>query len=196
MKLEKFAVEGPLLLTPRVFGDDRGFFQESWNAKAFADALAEAATLAPAGFQQAPVFVQDNHSRSTRGVLRGLHMQVEPHPQAKLVRCVVGEIFDVAVDLRANSPTFGKYQSVVLSGDKPSWFWVPAGFAHVFLNIGQEDCEVMYKVNALYSSKGEACIYWKDEDLKIAWPVTQPLCSEKDQKGGRFQDYMKNPNFT
>jgi len=183
IQVDHFPIQGLKLIHLKAFFDDRGFFCERWNP----EIKAQLPDL------QDPV--QDNFSKSKPQVLRGLHYQFAP-PQGKLVTCLRGEIFDVAVDLRANSPTFGKYQSVVLSGDKPSWFWVPAGFAHVFLNIGQEDCEVMYKVNALYSSKGEACIYWKDEDLKIAWPVTQPLCSEKDQKGGRFQDYMKNPNFT
>lgn len=184
MKLEKFGVEGPLLLTPRVFGDDRGFFQESWNAKAFADALAEAATGAVAGFQQAPGFVQDNHSRSTRGVLRGLHMQVAPHPQAKLVRCVVGEIFDVAVDLRPGSASHGQWVGARLSADNHQQLWIPEGFAHGFLTLSAV-ADVLYKTNDYWSKESERSLRWDDPDLAIAWPLEElggmePLLSEKD----------------
>ena len=121
-------LSGPLLITPKVFGDDRGFFFESWNQAAFATALEEDG-------QPVPAFVQDNHSRSSRGVLRGLHYQLPPHPQGKLVRCVLGEIFDVAVDLRRSSATFGQWVGAHLSAENHQQLWVPAGFGHGFLTL-------------------------------------------------------------
>jgi len=178
MKLEKFAVEGPLLLTPRLYGDDRGFFQESWNAKAFAEALGGASAKA------VPLFVQDNHSRSRRGVLRGLHMQVAPHPQAKLVRCVVGEIFDVAVDLRPGSASYGQWVGVRLNAENQQQLWIPEGFAHGFLALS-EMADVLYKTNNYWSKESERSLRWDDPDLAIAWPLEElgglePLLSEKD----------------
>jgi dTDP-4-dehydrorhamnose 3,5-epimerase len=171
------ALEGPLLLTPRVFGDDRGFFFESWNQRAFAAAL-------EAEGQPAPAFVQDNHSRSSQGVLRGLHVQLPPHPQGKLVRCVVGEIFDVAVDIRRGSPTFGQWVGAVLSAENHQQLWVPAGFAHGFLTLS-EQAEVLYKTTDFWSRDCERAIRWDDPQLAIAWPFealagAEPQLSEKD----------------
>jgi dTDP-4-dehydrorhamnose 3,5-epimerase len=168
---------GPLLLTPRVFGDDRGFFFESWNQQAFAAAC-------QAQGQVAPGFVQDNHSRSSLGVLRGLHYQLPPHPQGKLVRCVVGEIFDVAVDIRRSSPTFGQWVGAVLSGDNKQQLWVPEGFAHGFLTLS-EHAEVLYKTTDFWSKECEGAIRWDDPQLAIAWPLDclggiEPLLAEKD----------------
>ena len=165
-------VQGPLLLTPRVFGDERGFFFESWNQQAFNAAAGDTA------------FVQDNHSRSSRGVLRGLHYQLPPHPQGKLVRCVLGEIFDVAVDIRRSSPTFGQWVGAVLSADNKQQLWVPAGFAHGFLTLS-EQAEVLYKTTDFWSRECERAIRWDDPRLAIAWPLealagAEPQLSEKD----------------
>ena len=165
-------VQGPLLLTPRVFGDERGFFFESWNQQAFNAAAGDTA------------FVQDNHSRSSRGVLRGLHYQLPPHPQGKLVRCVLGEIFDVAVDIRRSSPTFGQWVGAVLSADNKQQLWVPAGFAHGFLTLS-EQAEVLYKTTDFWSRECERAILWDDPALAIAWPLealagAEPQLSEKD----------------
>jgi dTDP-4-dehydrorhamnose 3,5-epimerase len=165
-------VQGPLLLTPRVFGDERGFFFESWNQQAFNAAAGDTA------------FVQDNHSRSSRGVLRGLHYQLPPHPQGKLVRCVLGEIFDVAVDIRRSSPTFGQWVGAVLSADNKQQLWVPAGFAHGFLTLS-EQAEVLYKTTNFWSRECERAIRWVDPALAIAWPLealagADPQLSEKD----------------
>jgi dTDP-4-dehydrorhamnose 3,5-epimerase len=165
-------VQGPLLLTPRVLGDERGFFFESWNQQAFNAAAGDTA------------FVQDNHSRSSRGVLRGLHYQLPPHPQGKLVRCVLGEIFDVAVDIRRSSPTFGQWVGAVLSADNKQQLWVPAGFAHGFLTLS-EQAEVLYKTTDFWSRECERAIRWDDPQLAIAWPLealagAEPQLSEKD----------------
>ena len=165
-------VQGPLLLTPRVFGDERGFFFESWNQQVFNAAAGDTA------------FVQDNHSRSSRGVLRGLHYQLPPHPQGKLVRCVLGEIFDVAVDIRRSSPTFGQWVGAVLSADNKQQLWVPAGFAHGFLTLS-EQAEVLYKTTDFWSRECERAIRWDDPALAIAWPLEAlagavPQLLEKD----------------
>jgi dTDP-4-dehydrorhamnose 3,5-epimerase len=165
-------VQGPLLLTPQVFGDPRGFFFESWNQQAFNAAAGDTA------------FVQDNHSRSSRGVLRGLHYQLPPHPQGKLVRCVAGEIFDVAVDLRRRSPTYGQWVGTMLSGENHQQLWLPAGFSHGFLTLS-EQAEVLYKTTDVWSRDCERAIRWDDPALAIAWPLealagAQPQLSEKD----------------
>jgi len=168
------ALEGPLLITPRVFGDDRGFFFESWNQRAFAAAL-------EADGQPVPDFVQDNHSRSSCSVLRGLHYQLPPHPQGKLVRCVLGEIFDVAVDIRRGSATFGQWVGARLSATNHQQLWVPAGFAHGFLTLS-EHAEVLYKTTDFWSRDCERAIRWDDPQLGITWPPLEaaPLLSEKD----------------
>ena len=170
-------LQGPLIITPRVFGDPRGFFFESWNQQAFAAAL-------EAESQAVPAFVQDNHSRSSRGVLRGLHYQLPPHPQGKLVRCVVGEIFDVAVDIRRGSATFGQWVGAHLSASNHQQLWVPAGFAHGFLTLS-EQAEVLYKTTDFWSRDCERAIRWNDPQLAIAWPLealagAEPQLSEKD----------------
>ena len=174
-----FAVQGPLLLTPRVFGDARGFFFESWNQRQWAELLA--------GHGQEPVaLVQDNHSRSRRGVLRGLHYQLPPQPQGKLVRCVAGEIFDVAVDLRRSSPSFGQWVGARLSAGNHQQLWVPVGFAHGFLTLS-EQAEVLYKTTDFWSQPCERAIRWDDPDLAVSWPeeglaAGQPLLAEKDAR--------------
>ena len=170
---------GPLLITPRVFGDDRGFFFESWNQRAFAAAL-------EADGQPVADFVQDNHSRSSCGVLRGLHYQLPPHPQGKLVRCVLGEILDVAVDIRRGSASFGQWVGARLSAANHQQLWVPAGFAHGFLTLS-EHAEVLYKTTDFWSRDCERAIRWDDPQVAIAWPQGQaapapatPLLSDKD----------------
>jgi dTDP-4-dehydrorhamnose 3,5-epimerase len=166
-------MHGPLLITPQVFGDDRGFFFESWNQRRFDEALGEPIS-----------FSQDNHSRSSRGVLRGLHYQLEPEPQGKLVRCPVGAIFDVAVDLRRSSPSFGQWVGAELSSENHRQLWVPVGFAHGFLTL-TETAEVLYKASGFWSKSCERSLHWCDPDVAIAWPLDQlagaaPLLAEKD----------------
>lgn len=164
-----------LLIEPRVFGDDRGFFFESWNARDFAAAgIAEP-------------FVQDNHSRSARGVLRGLHYQIR-QPQGKLVRVLSGEIFDVAVDLRRSSPRFGQWTGVSLTAASHQSLWVPAGFAHGFCVIS-EFAEVLYKTTDFYAPEFERAVLWNDPDIGITWPLAgTPLLSGKDQQASRLRD--------
>ncbi|WP_086738222.1 dTDP-4-dehydrorhamnose 3,5-epimerase [Erythrobacter colymbi] len=165
------ALEGALIIEPRVFGDARGFFMETWNAGAFAAAGLDLA------------FVQDNHSRSQKGVLRGLHLQ-NPGPQGKLVRVTRGAVFDVAVDLRRSSPTFGQWAGVELSADNKRMFWVPEGFAHGFLTL-EDDTDFLYKCTAPYAPQSEHTLAWDDPALGIEWPIGDMAIalSEKDRKG-------------
>jgi dTDP-4-dehydrorhamnose 3,5-epimerase len=164
------------LIEPLVFGDERGFFMESWNARAFADAGINAA------------FVQDNHSRSAKGVLRGLHYQIGA-VQAKLVRIVAGSVFDVAVDLRRSSPTFGQWVGATLSADNKRMMWVPEGFAHGFLSL-EDGTELLYKCTDFYSPDAEHCLAWDDPTVGIDWPLDGlvPLVSTKDAVGKAFAD--------
>lgn len=156
-------LQGPLLLHPRVFDDDRGFFFESWNSRQWHQLLSD--------HGQEPVeLVQDNHCRSSRAVLRGLHYQLPPHPQGKLVRCVVGEIFDVMVDIRRSSPTFGQWVGTRLSAQNKQQLWLPAGFAHGFLTLSEE-AEVLYKTSDFWSQSCERAIRWDDPQLQVAWPL-------------------------
>lgn len=158
-----------LIIEPKVFGDDRGFFFESYNEQVFREATGLDVT-----------FVQDNHSRSNRGVLRGLHYQLPPAAQAKLVRCIVGEIFDVAVDIRAGSSTFGRWVGARLSADNKRQMWIPEGFAHGFLVLS-DVADVLYKATAYYAPQQERGIAWNDEALQIDWPMTEGLSlSPKD----------------
>ena len=174
MQVERLSLDGPLLLTPKVVGDDRGYFLESWNRRSFAEAL---------GIPEAEVasFVQDNQSRSSRGVLRGLHYQVAPEAQAKLVRCVAGEIFDVAVDLRRNSTSFGQWTGARLSGTNHRQLWVPVGFAHGFLTL-IDTAEVLYKTVGYWNRSCERSLRWNDPTIGIEWPSTgiEPLLADKD----------------
>jgi dTDP-4-dehydrorhamnose 3,5-epimerase len=176
VKVTACEVPEVLIIEPKVFGDERGFFYESFNAKAFAEATGVTAQ-----------FVQDNHSRSQQGVLRGLHYQVE-HAQGKLVRVTVGEVFDVAVDIRRSSPTFGRWVGVHLSAQNARQLWVPPGFAHGFVVLS-EHAEFLYKTTDYYTPSAERCIRWDDEDLAIDWGLTEaPKLSAKDQDGKRFKD--------
>ncbi|HEX5386109.1 MAG TPA: dTDP-4-dehydrorhamnose 3,5-epimerase [Gemmatimonadales bacterium] len=166
MIVEVTALPGVLLLVPRVFGDPRGYFLESFNRRVFQEA-------------GLPVeFVQDNHSRSRAGVLRGLHYQL-PHPQGKLVRVARGRVFDVAADIRVGSPTFGRWVGVELSDENARMLWVPPGFAHGFCALS-DPADVAYKCTELYHPEGERGVRWDDPDLAIEWPVHDPLLSPKD----------------
>lgn len=170
MKVTPTAIADVLIIEPKVFGDERGFFYESFNQKAFADATGLSVS-----------FVQDNHSRSAKGVLRGLHYQVQ-QPQGKLVRVVRGAVFDVAVDIRKGSRTFGKWVGLELSEANHRQVWIPPGFAHGFAVVS-ESAEVLYKATEYYAPAHERCISWNDTELGIEWPLSAPLLSEKDQQG-------------
>jgi dTDP-4-dehydrorhamnose 3,5-epimerase len=174
MNVTPTAIPDVLLLEPKMFGDSRGFFYESFNQRAF-----EAAIGGPAGF------VQDNHSRSGRDVLRGLHYQVE-QPQGKLVRVVAGAVFDVAVDIRPASPTFGRWVGVDLTADNRRQLWIPPGLAHGFLVLS-DTAEFLYKTTDYYAPKHERCILWNDSVLDIRWPLSgSPILSDKDAAGLTF----------
>ncbi|MEY2802564.1 MAG: dTDP-4-dehydrorhamnose 3,5-epimerase [Ramlibacter sp.] len=167
-----------LLLQPRVFGDARGFFLESWNQRVFDEAVGQSVR-----------FVQDNHSRSARGVLRGLHYQLQ-QPQGKLVRVVSGRVFDVAVDMRRDSPRRGQWAGVELSAEDHRMLWIPPGFAHGFLVLS-ESADFLYKATGYYAPADEHTVAWDDPDLAIAWPLqpgVPPLVSAKDQAGLRLAD--------
>ncbi len=171
MNAQRLDIPDVILLEPKVFGDDRGFFFESFNQAQF-----DAAVGRKVGF------VQDNHSRSLRNVLRGLHYQIQ-QPQGKLVRVVAGEVFDVAVDLRKSSPTFGKWVGAVLSAENKRQLWVPEGFGHGFVVLS-EHAEFLYKTTDYYAPAHERCIAWNDPDLAIDWPMRgEPILSAKDAQG-------------
>ena len=171
MKVTPTRLPEVLIVEPQVFGDDRGFFYESYNERAFAEAT---------GLKLR--FVQDNHSRSARNVLRGLHYQVR-QPQGKLVRVTVGEIYDVALDIRRSSPSFGKWVAVVLSAANRKLCWIPSGFAHGFL-VTSDHAEVQYKTTDYYAPEHERCIAWNDRDLAISWPLRgEAVLSAKDRAG-------------
>jgi len=173
MKATRLAIPDVILLEPRVFGDDRGFFYESYNRQAFREATGVDTD-----------FVQDNHSRSVKGVLRGLHYQQPPKSQGKLVRVVAGEVFDVAVDIRRDSPTFGKWVGEVLSAENRRQLWIPPGFAHGFLTLS-EVAEFLYKTTDYYSPQHERCIRWDDPTIGVVWPLdAEPRLSLKDMEGG------------
>jgi dTDP-4-dehydrorhamnose 3,5-epimerase len=160
-----------LILEPKVFGDARGFFFESFNARDFAQCTGLTVQ-----------FVQDNHSKSSKGVLRGLHYQIE-HPQGKLVRVTQGEVFDVAVDLRRSSPNFGKWEGVVLSADNKRQLWIPPGFAHGFVTLS-DSAEFLYKTTDYYHPEHERCLLWSDTTVGIQWPIgAAPLLAAKDVAG-------------
>lgn len=175
MKVLETPLSGALILEPKVFADPRGFFLESYNEKVFADI----------GIKEK--FVQDNHSYSARGVLRGLHYQVQK-PQGKLIRVVSGEVLDVFLDLRRSSPSFGRWHSVKLSGDNKLLAWIPAGFAHGF-HVRSESAHVLYKTTEFYFPELERTILWNDPDLKIKWETSEePQLSDKDRSGVCFRD--------
>ncbi|MGL4936885.1 dTDP-4-dehydrorhamnose 3,5-epimerase [Shewanella sp.] len=167
------------IIEPKVFGDERGFFFESFNQQQF-----EAAVGYPVNF------VQDNHSKSSKGVLRGLHYQLPPHAQGKLVRCVVGEVFDVAVDIRQSSQTFGQWVGAYLSAENKRQLWIPEGFAHGFVTLS-ESAEFLYKTTNYYHNESEGAIAWNDHDLNIQWPVIGAFLSKKDQLAQTFAQFKQ-----
>ncbi|MDG9925371.1 MULTISPECIES: dTDP-4-dehydrorhamnose 3,5-epimerase [unclassified Pseudomonas] len=176
MKITKTEVPDVIVIEPRVFGDERGFFYESFNGEQFREATKVNVN-----------FVQDNHSKSVKDVLRGLHYQLK-QPQGKLVRVVQGEVFDVAVDIRRSSPTFGKWVGIHLSAENKKQLWIPAGFAHGFVVLS-ETAEFLYKTTDYYSPENERCIIWDDEMIGIEWPLSHPpQLSAKDSKGLRLSE--------
>jgi dTDP-4-dehydrorhamnose 3,5-epimerase len=181
MDIKTFPLNGLKLITLKAFADDRGFFTERFKSNSFANE----------GLHE---FVQDNFSRSKPGVLRGLHYQWDK-PQGKLVTCLRGRILDIAVDIRVNSSTFGQHVAIELSGDNPSWFWIPPGFAHGFCVLGNEEADVMYKVNNYWNGAGESGIAWNDPELGIKWPIAQPLLSPKDAALQSWSAYKSDPKF-
>nr|WP_314522789.1 dTDP-4-dehydrorhamnose 3,5-epimerase [uncultured Lelliottia sp.] len=171
MNVIKTDIPDVLIFEPKVFGDDRGFFFESFSQKVFEEAVGRKVQ-----------FVQDNHSKSCKGVLRGLHYQLEPHAQGKLVRCVAGEVFDVAVDIRKDSSTFGKWVGVTLSADNKRQLWIPEGFAHGFL-VMSDVAEFVYKTTNYYHPASDRGLMWDDRTIGVNWPITAELIlSEKDKK--------------
>ena len=177
MLIEKNDIQGLLVIKPDVFEDQRGYFFESYNEEKFRQLGIDVK------------FLQDNESKSGKGVLRGLHFQVPPYHQGKLVRVIKGAVLDVAVDLRKSSPTYGQWASIELS-EKNKWmYWIPAGFAHGFLTL-EENTVFFYKCTQVYHRESEMGIAWDDPNLKIDWGTDQPLVSEKDKTAGRFRDFV------
>jgi len=184
MEIKKTKIEGLLIIEPQVFGDERGFFVETYNQKSYKEIGIELD------------FVQDNLSKSQKGVLRGLHFQKKPDAQGKLIQVIKGSVLDVAVDIRHNSPTFGQYVSVELSEENKKQFWIPSGFAHGFISL-KNDTIFSYKCTALYNPDAEGAIAWNDTDLNINWKlkengISKPIISEKDQKNIYFKDIKKD----
>jgi dTDP-4-dehydrorhamnose 3,5-epimerase len=176
MKVERLAIPDVLLITPPRFGDNRGFFSETWVARRYQEAGIEG------------TFVQDNHSLSApKGTIRGLHLQIAPNPQGKLVRCVRGAIWDVAVDVRHESPTYAKHVAAVLSRENWQQLWIPVGFLHGFCTL-ERDTEVIYKVTGDYDRSAERGVIWNDPDLALPWPAEEAVLSEKDTKLPRLKD--------
>ena len=178
MKVTKTKLKDCVIIEPSVYGDKRGFFLETFHADRYAD-------LANISLP----FVQDNHSQSSKGILRGLHFQ-KNKPQGKLVRVVRGEVYDVAVDMRLDSPTFGQWESVILSEENKTQFWVPPGFAHGFVTLS-ETADFEYKCTEYYDSSDEGSLLWSDPDLNISWPINNPKLSDKDLNAPRLIDLKK-----
>jgi len=173
MKVTALSIEDVLVIEPKIFKDERGFFFESFNQEKFNNATS-----------LSPLFVQENHSKSSKGVLRGLHFQLAPVAQDKLIRVVQGEVFDVAIDIRKDSPTFGHWVSQILSDNNKKQLWIPKGFAHGFLVLS-ETADLVYKTTAFYDQNNERCIHWDDPELQIKWPIigVNPIISSKDSQG-------------
>ncbi|ORM77334.1 MULTISPECIES: dTDP-4-dehydrorhamnose 3,5-epimerase [Pantoea] len=181
MNIIETDIPGLLILEPKVYGDERGFFLESYNSKDFNEAVGEDI-----------VFLQDNHSKSKKGVLRGLHFQKKPAAQGKLVRCINGEVYDVVVDLRLKSPTFKQWFGVYLSSTNMKQLWIPEGFAHGFI-VKSETAEFVYKTTNYYSPENDRCLKWNDECIGIEWPLgAEFFLSEKDKNGLSFEELEKD----
>ena len=178
MEIIKGDISGLLILKPRKFEDDRGYFMESFNQNVFNDAVGEQV-----------IFVQDNESVSKANVVRGLHLQKPPYAQGKLVRVTKGKVMDVAVDVRQGSPTYGKYQLVELSAENGLQFWIPPGFAHGFVAL-EEGTQFLYKCTELYDKDSEECILWNDPAIKIDWEIKNPIVSLKDEEGISLTDFQ------
>ena len=176
MEFEKTTIEGLLIIKPRIFNDERGYFYESYNKTSFAENGLDIE------------FVQDNQSLSQKGVLRGLHFQAPPFEQGKLVRVIQGSVLDVAVDIRPHSPTYGQYVSVLLSGENKTQFWIPPGFAHGFLTL-EDNTLFCYKCTGPYSKGSECAILWNDPQLNIDWNIEKPIVSTKDQEAELFERF-------
>jgi dTDP-4-dehydrorhamnose 3,5-epimerase len=176
MKVTPSSIPDVLLIEPEVFGDDRGFFFESFNQNKFEEVVKRKIN-----------FVQDNHSKSAKGVLRGLHYQLPPKAQGKLVRVIQGEVFDVAVDLRQSSPTFGKWVGEILTADNKKQLWIPEGFAHGFLTLS-DTAEFLYKTTDFYSKDHEQMIMWNDKTLNINWLIDKPSLSPKDEMAKHWSE--------
>ena len=176
------ALEGVLIITPKVFGDERGFFQETYHADKFAE------------LGLPTNFVQDNHSRSKRGVVRGLHYQDMRAPMAKLVRCTAGRLLDIAVDLRVGSPTFGKWVGVELAEDNHRQLLVPVGFGHGFVVLS-EYADLQYRCTNFYAPETEGAVLWNDPAIGVDWNVEEPILSARDQQAQTLAEYLKNPAF-
>ena len=181
MNITKTDIQGLIIIEPQIFKDSRGCFFESWNSKKFKQL----------GISED--FVQDNQSVSSKGVLRGLHFQNPPYAQAKLVRVIEGSVLDVAVDLRKNSPTYGKHVSVILSEQNNKSFFIPKGFAHGFLSL-EDNTVFNYKCSDYYNKESEGSLLWNDEDLKIDWQIDNPLVSEKDLQADLFKNFKTKFN--
>jgi dTDP-4-dehydrorhamnose 3,5-epimerase len=176
MKITRMSIPDLLLIEPTVFIDGRGFFFESYNHSKFEKALLQKIN-----------FVQDNHSKSFKGVLRGLHYQIYPEAQGKLVRVIQGEVFDVAVDLRKSSETFGKWVGEIISADNKKQMWIPEGFAHGFVTLS-DTAEFLYKTTSYYSAHHERAIKWNDKDINIKWPSSELILSERDEAAQSFKE--------
>ena len=176
MEIIKTPLEGLLVIKPRIFGDDRGYFFESWSKKSFSEAGLDLN------------FVQDNQSLSSKGVLRGLHFQNPPYSQGKLVRVIKGAVLDIAVDIRKDSPTYGQHFSVELSEKNKTIVWIPPGFAHGFTTL-KDNTIFTYKCTGVYNKESEGTLIWNDKDLNINWEVNDPLVSEKDLVADNFNNF-------
>lgn len=182
MRVFDFELPGLKVVELKLWKDERGFFTERFHAQRFVE-------------HGLPTqFVQDNHSRSMPRVLRGMHYQFNP-PQGKLVGCIRGRIWDAVVDVRHESPTFGRWAGIELNDSDGRMLWIPPGFAHGFCVLGDEEADVIYKVHSTYNAQGEAGLAWNDPDIGIQWPIENPILSGKDQMAGSFADYRKSPKY-
>ena len=177
MTIQETSIQDLLIIQPSIFADDRGYFYESYNRETFLELGLDLN------------FVQDNQSLSHKGVLRGLHFQNPPFAQGKLVRVIQGSVVDVAVDIRADSPTYGQYEKVILSGENKTMFWIPPGFAHGFVTI-EDNTIFTYKCTAVYNKETEGALMWNDPSINIDWGIDNPLVSEKDQKVELFENFQ------